>query len=461
MLEYTYINSCNDGKRLLQGVFYLRIVLEQRQTLKMVMTTELRQAIELLQLTNYELKQFIEREAEENPFIELIEKDYVEPYSFSRNVVRSDDDEDVNPLDFVTEDEQTLDEHLLNQVNLLSIDEHQRGILRFLVLNLDENGYLTMTNEEISEFLNVTEAEVERTRQLLLTLDPLGIGARNLQESLLIQAHEKYFDDTLLHLLIENHLEDLANRKWNLIAERLQISREEVVKLFEKVRTLQPKPAMNYSTRGIHYITPDIIVDWDEAEDTFEITLNSHYIPNVRFNNEYARLLPASSELKSYVNEHYKKFNWLQQSIEQRRRTILNIMKVVLERQRNFFKEGFRALKPLTLRDVAEEIGMHESTVSRATANKIIQTPKGTFELRMLFSTVIKTEEGSDASQTKVKELLKEIVDGEDKAKPLSDQKIANILKEKHQIVISRRTVAKYRDELNIPSSTRRKMVAQ
>lgn len=458
MLEYTYINVCNKGKRLPQGVDNMKIILEQRQTLKMVMTTELRQAIELLQLSNYELKQFIEKEAEENPFIELVEKEYVEPYTFLRKFTQNDDDE-VNPFDFISKDEQSLDEHLLKQVNLLSITEYERAIMRFLVLNLNENGYLTMSNEEISEIFNVTEAEVERARQKLLTLDPIGVGARDLRECLLVQAKEKYHDDTILFSVIEDYLEDLANRKWNKIAENLQISCDQVANLFEKIRSLQPKPAINFSSKGVHYVTPDIIVDWNEEDDSFEVILNHYYIPNVRFKNEYVHQLPTSTELKSYVNEHYKKYNWLQQSIEQRRKTILNIMNVVLNRQRNFFKEGFRALKPLTLRDVADEIGMHESTVSRATANKIIQTPKGTFELRMLFSNMIKSEEGNDASQTKVKELLKEIVDNEDKAKPLSDQKIANILKEKHQIVISRRTVAKYRDELNIPSSTRRKMI--
>lgn len=440
-----------------RGVIDVRIVLEQKQTLKMVMTTELRQAIELLQLTNYELKQFIEKEAQENPFIELIEKDYVEPYTFRRPGLKNDDDEEVNPFDFVAKEEQTLDEHLLKQVNLLSIPECERSILTFLVLNLNENGYLPMSNAEISNILNVSEAEVERARQTLMTLDPVGIGARDVRESLLVQAKEKYHDDALLLTVIENHLDDLANRKWDAIAETLKIRRNEVADAFEKVRTLDPKPAMHYSTRGIHYLVPDIIVEWNEAEDAFEVTLNHHYIPNVRFNKEYVHQLPSSHELSSYVNEHFKKYNWLQQSIEQRRKTILNIMKVVLDRQRNFFKEGFRALKPLTLKDVADEIGVHESTVSRATANKIIQTPKGTFELRMLFSNTIKTEEGQDASQTKVKELLKEIVDKEDKTKPLSDQKIADLLKNRHQIVISRRTVAKYRDELNIPSSSRRK----
>lgn len=433
----------------------MRMVLEQRQSLKMVMTTELRQAIELLQLSNYELKQFIEKEAEENPFIELIEKDYDNYRTYSSNYTQYENN-DVNPLDFATDDGQTLDDYLLQQVNLLPLTDRERTLLRFLVLNLNESGYLTMTNAEISEFLNVSENEIACARDILLTLEPLGIGAMDVRESLLIQAEAKYEDDLLLHTIIDYHLEDLANRKWKIIAERLHISRQQVAELFKKVQTLQPKPAMNFSSRGIHYVTPDIIVDWESEKEIFEVTLNNYYIPNIRFNNEYVNDVIGSSEVKSYVKEQYKKFNWLRQSIEQRRNTILNIMRVVLSKQQRFFEEGFRALQPLTLKSVADEIGMHESTVSRATANKIVETPNGTFELRQLFSTGIATEEGNDASQTKVKQLLKEIVNEENKTRPLSDQKIATQLKEQHRIVISRRTVAKYRDELNIPSSTKR-----
>src|SRR5690625_1079032 len=314
-----------------------------------------------------------------------------------------------------------------------------------------------MSNEEISHFLNVDLIDVENARDMLLTLEPLGIGARNLQESLLIQAQAKYKDDTLLFTVIEHHLEDLANRNWKVIAERLHISRQQVIDIFQKIKTLQPKPAMNFTTKGAHYVTPDIIVETNKDNDSFTITLNQHYIPQIRFNQDYVYKVKHHQEVKPYVDEQFKRFNWLQRSIEQRRDTILKIMEVVLTKQKAFFKEGFRVLKPLTLRDVAEEIGMHESTVSRATANKIVETPNGTFELRRLFSTSVATSTGSGPAQTKVKEILKEIIDSEDKASPLSDQKIVDTLRAQYQIKISRRTVAKYRDELNIPSSTRRK----
>lgn len=434
----------------------MKMTLEQRQTLQMVMTTELRQAIELLQLTNYELKSFIEKEAEENPFMELLERPNYRSLPSRRK--RNDFSEDeVDPLDFISNDEPSLYDHLLKQVNILNISESKRSILRFLVLNLDESGYLTMTNEEVSQFLNVTPLQVELARKILLTLDPIGSGATNLVESLLVQAKEKYPDDELLHIAIEYDLENLADRKWRIVAERLHIGQKDVANLLKKIQNLQPKPAMNFSTRPTNYVTPDIIVEYDHQKDKFNVSLNHDYVPDIRFNRTYASDLKSSPELKSYVNEQYKKFNWLRQSIEQRRRTILNIMEVVLKRQRSFFEEGFRGLKPLTLQDVATEIGMHESTVSRATANKIVETPNGTFELRQLFSTGIKSTAGETTSQAKVKELLQEVVEKEDKAKPLSDQKIADILKEEYEVSISRRTVAKYRNELNIPSSTRRK----
>ena len=422
----------------------------------MVMTTELRQAIELLQLTNYELKTFIEKEAEENPLIELVESYDDRSYSGQSNYNYSQDEE-VDPLDFISNSEPSLYDHLLNQVNMLQISDNKRTILRFLVLNLNESGYLTMTNSEISQFLDVSEDRIEHARKTLLTLDPLGSGAVDVSESLLVQAKEKYPEDELLHTAIQYDLENIANRKWGVVAERLHISQNDVAHLLSKIQTLQPKPALNFSTRNTNYVTPDIVVQWDEEKDTFQVILNNYYVPDVQFNSEYAVNLRQSTELKSYVSEQYKKFNWLRQSIEQRRNTILNIMEVVLRKQRQFFKEGFRGLKPLTLQDVATEIDMHESTVSRATANKIVETPNGTFELRQLFSTGIKSNSGTITSQTKVKELLQEIVQNEDKTKPLSDQKIADKLKEMHEIAISRRTVAKYRDELNIPSSTRRK----
>lgn len=437
----------------------MRMVIEQRQMLKMVMTTELRQAIELLQLSTYELFQFIHEQVEENPLIELVEGnqfDFILPRPTSG--IRSNDQE-IDPLDFVVQDEKSLYDYLIEQVNVLDISETEKQILHFIILNLDEQGYLPMTNEEIHHFLQVSVADVEKSLRILHELEPLGVGARNVAECLHIQAQKLYPDDLLLQEVITHYLEKLADKKWQEIARALNISLEKVNELFEKIQTLNPKPGMNFSSRKPDYISPDIFVELDEEKGTYVVSLNQYYIPEIRFNYHYAEQLNSSKELAQYVNQYYKKYDWLQKSIEQRRETILKIMEVIIRRQRKFFEQGFKSLQPLTLKEVAEEIGVHESTVSRATANKIVQTPIGTFELRHLFSTRLATNQGSDASQTKVKELLKEIIDREDKQKPLSDQKIADLLKEEKGIVISRRTVAKYREEMNIPSSSKRKEI--
>src|SRR5699024_9902001 len=214
------------------------------------------------------------------------------------------------------------------------------------------------------------------------------------------------------------------------------------------------------SSPHIEYLNPDIIVDIDEDTGDFQVYLNDNYVPEVRFNRDYSNeIASAEQQVSQYVNNHFRRYQWLQNSIQQRRNTILKIMKVLLIEQQDFFTDGLKALKPLTLKEVADLIEMHESTVSRATANKVVQTPQGSFELRKLFSTSLSTASGEKASQTTVKMMLKDIVDKEEKYKPLSDQKIADLLKEDQGVKISRRTVAKYRSELNIPSSTRRKEI--
>lgn len=437
----------------------MKMVIEQRQMLKMVMTTELRQAIELLQLSTYELFQFIHEQVEENPLIELVEGNQFD-YMLNRPTsgIRSND-QAVDPLDFIVQDEKSLYDYLIEQVNVLNISETQRQILHFIILNLDEQGYLAMSNEEIQHFLQVSSDDVVESLHILHELEPIGVGARNLAECLYIQAKNKYPEDSLLQEVIAHHLEKLADKKWHDIARNLSISLEKVNEIFTKIQTFNPKPGMNFTTKKPDYVSPDIFVELDEENDTYTVSLNHYYIPDIKFNYHYAERLNESKELSQYVNQYYKKYDWLQKSIEQRRTTILRIMEVIIRRQRKFFEQGFRSLQPLTLKEVAEEIGVHESTVSRATANKIVQTPIGTFELRHLFSTRLATSEGNDASQTKVKELLKEIIDHENKQKPLSDQKIADQLKKEKGIVISRRTVAKYREEMQIPSSSKRKEI--
>ncbi|MGM8366046.1 RNA polymerase factor sigma-54 [Virgibacillus sp. W0181] len=430
----------------------MELVLQQKQTLNLVMTTELRQAIELLQYSNYELHQFLQEKALENPLIELIEKNTDFSYEKKRSVGRSADDVP-DPAEFVASDEQGMREKLIDQAKWLDMEQSEWNLLRYLILNLDENGYLPLSDAEIMEQLALNEMELKRGLQLLHQLEPAGVGARDLQECLLLQVERLYPEKALAKSVIENYLEQLADKKWQEITKALNISMTELKTAYTFIQTLNPRPCSNLSSSSVEYLHPDIIVE--EDGEHFNIAFNDNYLPEIRFNNNYSNLI--TNKLPTYVQNQYKNYQWLKNSIEQRRTTILKIMHVILDRQLGFFRQGFTALQPLTLKDVASEINMHESTVSRATANKVIQTSKGSFDLRLLFSTKLNADSGSEASQTKVKLLLEELIKQEDKYKPLSDQKISDHFKEEKDITVSRRTVAKYREELNIPSSSRRK----
>lgn len=440
-----------------RGEQALRIALEQKQVLKMVMTKELRQAIELLQFSTYDLLQFIRSQAEENPLIELIEKDEY-AYSHYANRQYKGTDEDFDPISIAANKERSLYEHLFEQIISHELSPTEYKLIQYLIYNIDQRGYLTIADEEVSELMNVSIDDVKKVRELITQLEPIGVGARNLKECLLIQAKKIYPNDEILITIIDEYLEQLANKQWEKIAEQLNISLQQVKTVYKTIQTFNPRPAASFSVEANNYIEPDIVIEADPDKDTFFISLNDRFLPEIKFNNIYANYV-KDSEIDKFVKDCYQKYQWLRNSIDQRRETILKIMKVIVQKQYDFLKEGFRSLQPLTLREVAEEIGLHESTVSRATANKVVQTPLGVFELRKLFSTKLATSSGEETSQTRVKLLIRQIIDEEDKYKPLSDQKIADILNEEKGIIISRRTVAKYRDEMKIPASSRRKKI--
>jgi len=435
----------------------MELVLQQRQTLNLVMTAELRQAIKLLQYSTYELYQFIQEQQLENPLIELEEKVQDYPYRQSSSRINYSEDVPPNPIDFVASNDQNMFDNLLEQVQWLSISEQQKELLQYLVLNLDENAYLPLSISDIAQHLAISEEKVEEGIRLLQQLEPVGVGARSLSECLLLQVNYYYPEETLAAQIIENHLEELAHKKWKDLTKFYRVTLADIQHVYEIIRSLDPKPSAALSTDSAEYVHPDIIVK--EENNKFIVQLNDGYIPNIRFNSHYLSLTNVNKNMSSYINDHFKNFQWLMNSIEQRRTTILKITQVVINHQQDFFKKGFAGLKPLTLSEVAEEIDMHESTVSRATMNKVIQTPKGTFDMRRLFASRLDMSDGSAMSQTRVKLLLQDVINKEDKARPLSDQKIADLLKKDKGVTISRRTVAKYRDELNIPSSRQRREI--
>ena len=433
----------------------MEILLHQKQiqSLNLVMTPALRQAIELLQYSTYELHDYLKEQALDNPLLELKEKqeDTFEHRASHRNYNLSNTA--TSSLDWIAEDEKNMREELLQQAILQFNRKKDLQLLEYLIYNLDDNGYLQLSKSD--ETYN--EAFITHGIQLLQQIGPIGIGARNLKECLQLQLAHHYPDEKLAFRLIDEHFELLALRKWDDIAKQLNISLMEVKNLHEFIKKLNPKPCAMIADFTAEYITPDIVIE--ENDNHLSYFLNDRYLPTIQVNANYLSMRHKGQEVAQYINEQQNQVKWLINSIEQRRRTISKIVEVILTKQKRFFQEGFVALQPLTLKEVADEIDVHESTVSRATANKTVQTPKGTFDFRMFFTSKLDTACGNTISQAKVKTLLESFIAKENKHKPLSDQKIANFFNEQEGVTISRRTISKYREELNIPSSRMRREI--
>lgn len=435
---------------------HMELVLQQRQEQNIVMTSKLRQAIELLQYSTYEIYQYIKDQEMGNPFIELEEQKNVSFYeeNFSR---KSKSSPSKMTIDFITSNELGMRNNLFEQAKLLFKDVQDRKIIEYIIHNLDDNGYFFFNENDSISYGNFDENEIVRGIQLLQHVGPTGIGARSVKECLLLQIINIFPKEKLAEKLIQNYLDLLANKKWNDIAACMNISLSKVKEIYDFILTLNPKPCSGISDFTIEYLNPDIIVEIKETGISFY--LNDNYLPIINFNSEYLSLVNNKDEMSKYINNKYNSYQWLLSSIEQRRQTILKIMRVIIKKQESFFRDGFISLDPLTLKEVAEEIEMHESTVSRAIMNKVIQTPKGSFDLRMLFTSKLETVDGNSISQTKVKGLLEAFIGKENKFKPLSDQKIASYFNNEQGITISRRTISKYREDLKIPCSSRRKEI--
>lgn len=412
--------------------------LQQKQTTNSNMTLELSQAIKLLQYSTSELYDYIKEQAEDNPLIELKERGA--PLSAHANSPTS-------PAFAIHE--AGMKEKLMQQARLTFENPVDRQLVMTVIENLEEDGYL-------SPDAQLDASAAKRGIHLLQQIGPAGIGARTLKECLILQLTYNHPNELLARAIVENHLDILAKRNWKLIASALSSTIEEVKNAASFIQTLDPKPGAGLTNFQAHYVTPDVIVEIHDSRLSF--SLNDRFLPSLQLNSEYMNLAESDSETGAYLNEKHKRFDWLVKSIEQRRATIVKIMDVIIQKQAAFFKDGFLALKPLTLKDVAIEIGMHESTISRATMNKIIQTPNGNFDLRLMFSGKLPTSYGDVVSQRTLQMLIKNQIDAEDRHKPLSDQKIADYLANEKGIPIARRTVAKYREQLKIPAAYKRKI---
>lgn len=450
------------------------ILLEQSQ--KLIMTPELRQAIQLLQYNSLELNDYLKNEIEENPLLEMenpnsqIEeigdltpekeidwKDLAEKYDdYSYKSPIDKNQEEYNYEAFTTYT-LTLREYLIEQLNLTLLNDKEYLIGDYIIQNIDENGYLDIELNEIIDKTSSNNKDVEKVLSIVQSFEPLGVGARNLKECLLIQIKEKDDFDSRIITIVEEYLDDLACNRMVKIAKELDIDISTMQEMCDYIKTLEPKPGRTFNDGGSHvkFIIADATIE--EIEGEFVIIINDITGPKLNINSFYRDLLKNSSddETTTFLSEKLDSALWIIKSIEQRKQTIYKVIESILKFQIEFFKTGEKGLVPLTLKEVAADIDMHESTISRATNGKYVQTPRGLFELKYFFTTGLPGSSG-DVSSTSIKSVIRQIVEDEDPKKPLSDQRISEMLKEKGAS-ISRRTIAKYRDELNIPSSSMRK----
>jgi len=476
------------------------MALELRQSLtltqQLVMTPQLQQAIKLLQLSRLELLETITEEMEENPVLEegltsetdedsspegesdKSEKESPElpevtveestPDDFEWESYLSEyntewtptpyEERDAPTLDNITPSSTNLYSHLMWQLGLSDPDEEQKEIGIHIIENLNEGGFLEISLDEISRIVGLPLEKVRNTLKLIQNFDPIGVAAQDTRESLLIQARFQNLEGTLVEKIIMDHLKALEDRKYDHIAKKLSVSLKDVFGAIAVIRGLEPKPGRSYSDDRTIYVTPDIYIISVGGE--YEILQNEDGMPKLRISAYYKDILrrgnSVSGNVKTYVQEKLRSAAWLIKSIHQRQRTIFKVTESIVRFQRGFLDEGITQLKPLVLRDVAEDIGMHESTVSRVTTNKYVHTPQGLFELKFFFNSSIKKVDGDAVASESVKDRIRMIIKSENMSKPYSDQEIVGILI-KLNIKVARRTVAKYRESMGILPSRKRK----
>jgi RNA polymerase sigma-54 factor len=352
---------------------------------------------------------------------------------------------------------ESLTSHLLSQLRLATDDNEERRIGEWIIGEIDDRGYFTSSVEECAAALGVSHDAVEVVLSKIHAFEPTGIGARDLRECLLLQIEGTYPDNHLLKELVANHLDAAQKRQLPQIADRMNVGIDEVDALVKLVATLEPRPARAYTGEDVQYVVPDALVTKVDGE--YVVTVTDDSVPRIRINAYYRRLLAdngTSKEVAEYIKGKYRAAQWLLKNIEQRKSTIYRVTSCIVELQKEFLDKGEAFLKPLTLQQVAERVGLHESTISRVTSKKYVDSPQGIFELKHFFSSSIENLHGDAKSSRSVRSLVSQLIDEEDKKRPLSDQQIANSLRQRG-LNIARRTVTKYRESLGILASKLRK----
>jgi RNA polymerase sigma-54 factor len=425
----------------------------QQQEVKLALTKELTQAIELLQYSMLELQTFLHEQALENPFIELKEKPF-----FSHHPREST--KKLGGIENVSAFKKTLAEHLLSQLIGMKLSSEERRVLDYLIASLDENGYLHASCQEVADRLHVRMPIIERALALLQSLEPAGVGAQNLQQCLYLQLIRLRERNELAETIVTHYFDSFIQKDWKLIAKQLHVDLHQIQQAWDLIRTLHPKPGSLYNDHEMNYIVPDVIVTCHEGN--WNVVMNDDIVPELVWNESYEKKITrfCDEQTTKYVKEKHHQFQWIRRCLEQRKEMIKQVMLQLIEKQKDYFEKGPLYIKPLTMREIAEALNVHESTISRTVRNKYVQTPYGLVEMRQFFTSGVATSFEEDASQTKVKAIIQQLIAEEDALKPLSDQKIAQVLNERYNVQIARRTVAKYREQLNIPPAAKRKRYA-
>jgi RNA polymerase sigma-54 factor len=464
---------------------------------KLILTPSLQQAIKLLPMSTLELSDLLNQEMVENPLLEEVpsedqqadpaqtteKADAEQQQEKQRDKTDSWDDQDYEyffgdylddgyrprqpqevkelpPIENTLSTSSSLSDHLLWQLSLQSDDELVREVGSAIVGNLDDDGYLVASLDEIAAMGPWKSEDVERALKVIQGFDPIGVAARDLQECLLLQIRHLGLEGTPTERIVTEHLRLLQNHQVPEISRKLGIAIEDLKEHIEVIRHLDPKPGSRFNPSQSQYVIPDVYVV--KVEDQYVAVLNEDGLPQMRISPVYRRLLDKnqenSDETRAYVKDKFRSALWLIKSVEQRQKTIHKVATSIINFQKDFLDHGIEHLRPLVLRDVANDIGMHESTVSRVVTNKYMHTPQGVFEMKYFFHSGISSSYGESVSSVTIKQRIRKIIEAEDPRKPLSDSKIVSIL-QREGLVLARRTIAKYREELKIPTSNQRKVL--
>ncbi|MDD5729703.1 MAG: RNA polymerase factor sigma-54 [Candidatus Omnitrophica bacterium] len=441
--------------------------MKQKLEMRRLMAPELRQSLNILALHLLDLGQLVEQEIISNPFLEETQQEQTAsplPISqedidrFSSEAPRGKiDQKDTSFAEILTK-KVSLHDILLRQLGMFANTDEELKIGAEIIGNIDDNGYLRSTVEELSAAMSLPAEKIESVLKLIQRFEPAGVGARNIPESLLIQMDLFNENDPLLREIITAHLDDVAKKNFSRIAKALKVPLERIETSIKKLTKLNPKPGRNYSLDEAQRIVPDIIIE--EKDDKLEITINKEYIPRLSINKVYRDMLKKDNldpKTREFLTNKLRNALELLKAISKRQSTLRRVVETLVEIQRSAILEDLSSISPLTFNEVAKRLSLHESTICRVVMNKYVLTPCGVIAMKDFFSSGVRTQEGPSLSSTHVKRIIKELIDGEDKKHPLSDQDILKILLKENGLTLARRTVAKYREELKILSSTFRK----